>query len=70
MEESAQRHFEAADRHERAAQTYERAAAYWAGQGDVERAQLRLDFARYERVGAKLERRWAALVDGQTSAAD
>ena len=57
-----QRHLAAADRHDAAAASHERAAKWWHEQGNVERASLQHALADHERHGAKLERRWAALV--------
>lgn len=56
-------HLSAAVRHEEAAATHERAAAFWEEQGDGDRAALQKEMAQYERSGADLERRWAALVE-------
>ena len=67
---SPQGHLKAADRHELAAQSHDRSAAYWAENGDLERAALQRELADYERSGAELERRWAALVARRLAAAD
>jgi hypothetical protein len=67
---SPQGHLEAAARHEQAARSHERIATYWTENGDDERAALQRELADYERVGAELERRWAALVEKRSAAAD
>lgn len=59
----AEVHWNAAARHERGAETHERAAHFWDDQGDAERAALQREMAEYERTGARLERRWAELVE-------
>jgi len=61
---------EAADRHERAVVTHERARKWWATQGDDERTTLQRELAVHERRGAKLERRWAALVERRAATSD
>lgn len=58
-------HREAASRHEAAAKSHDRAAKFWEGRGDADRSQLQRELAEHERAGAKLERRWGALVDGE-----
>lgn len=62
MPQDAQLHLDAAAAHERAAESHARAARYWDDEGDAERAELQRDMAGYERKGAELERRWAALI--------
>jgi hypothetical protein len=56
-------HREAASRHEAAAKSHERAAKFWEDCGDSDRGRLQHELAEYERGGATLERRWAALVE-------
>lgn len=56
-------HHRAAGRHLEAAENHDRAAAFWRGRGDRDRATLQHEMAEYERHGAELERRWAALVE-------
>ena len=63
IEQSLQPHLEAARRHEEAAANHERAAIFWEQHGDSARAGLQREFAEYERGGAELERRWAALIE-------
>jgi hypothetical protein len=59
------RHLQAASRHDAAAETHERLAKVWHEYGDGERASLQRALAEHERQGARLERRWAALIADQ-----
>ncbi len=61
MSDSATTHLEAAQRHEVAAKNHDRAATFWTEYGDLGRAELQREMARYERLGAVLETRWAEL---------
>ena len=58
----SERHLQAADRHDAAAVSHDRAAKWWHERGNVERASLQRALADHERHGARLERRWAALI--------
>jgi hypothetical protein len=62
-------HYAAAARHEDAARRHEDIAGWWDRQGDVERVSLHREMARYERWGAELERRWAALIERESGEA-
>jgi hypothetical protein len=68
--QSSDRHLESAERHEAAAKTHEEAAEYWESQGDAERAALQREMMGYELRGAELERRWAAIVERESSQDD
>ena len=57
-----ERHLQAASRHDAAAESHERLAKLWHERGDGGRASLQRALAHHERRGAKLERRWAALI--------
>ena len=57
-----ERHLRAASRHDAAADSHERFAKAWHDRGDSKRASLQRALAHHERQGAKLERRWAALI--------
>ena len=70
MGHSADGHLDAASRHEGAAVTHERSAKFWDEQGDAERAALQRELADYARRGAALERRWAALIEGDATGAE
>ena len=65
-----ERHLQAASRHDAAADSHERLAKAWHDRGDSERASLQLALAHHERHGAKLERRWAAIITEENGGAD
>ena len=65
-----ERHLQAASRHDAAADSHERLAKAWHARGDSKRASLQRALADHERHGAKLERRWAALVRDENGGAD
>ncbi len=67
MSDKTENHRRAAARHEEAADNHERAARFWEEQGDSERAGLQHEMAEYERRGADLETRWAALPDPESA---
>ena len=56
-------HLNAATRHLEAAESHDRAAGFWEEHGDHDRLALQRDLAEHERRGAELERRWAALIE-------
>jgi hypothetical protein len=65
----SERHLDAASRHDAAAASHDRSAKWWHERGNHRRASLQQALADHERHGAKLERRWAALIVEEAEAA-